>query len=70
MRLYFLYEDGETGERFHVQASRHRDDITLHDIRADEDGLPSGSNLISFLNDETILNIELFAEQYMDAIKQ
>lgn len=60
MNKIFQYEDGETGNLFHVLVNSNNDII---DIRADSAGKIVGSNLLPFVNEEMLISIEMFAEQ-------
>ena len=67
METYFKYEEGSSGDIYHVMVDWSNGNCEVIDIRQEnDDGDIIGKNLVSILADDFILSIELYAEQYLN----
>ena len=64
MNTLFKYEDGETGNIFHVLVDTSDTECEIIDVRADDEGSAVGKNLVPFLSEELLYSIQRFADTY------
>jgi len=65
METYIKYEDGASGESYHVMVDWTSGGCEVVDIRQDDNGDVVGKNLVNVLSEDFIYSVEIFAEQYL-----
>ncbi len=69
MKNYVKYTHGATGIVLHIMATKDSSgDVQLQDIRVDDGGSPCGDDILPIMGEDTVMDIELFLEDYLNCL--